>query len=443
MDQFNDTEIMALEIQQDTTKNNKVKYLFDELGGKANDTNFDNSSILDYALKNIIHNGGCIQFGSGVYEFKTPVYVLKRVKSIKLLGVAVGDGNNNGTTLNWSGQGYFLTFVGNLWWCTFESFMIACKNNDAIDFKGVLYHTVLREIYFKDAIRSIRIAGFAYAYLEHVFIHNSNADTIYGICIGCTQGTVKEFLYLNNCTFDGQSKVNADAVKIESGSHIYMSNCDICNWGAGMGCSITKEYANEMLALIYISNCNIIRCKGGLTIYAKASSIGAIFIDCLSLIFEGGSVDEKGIFITSSDKATSQVVVKNYHTRKIRSISPDYVLFASENSLIDTSSFEISQNLAKGKININDKKGNINLSYNSINKAGEHREVLSGNKNVLKIDITSESPYSYLPKLIVTNNLGIPFKYDLENTNGGKLTLKVEFEKNPIGLCILNYFIIN
>ena len=94
-------------IDNKSVKTDGVYDFVRDFGGKPNDETFDNSIKLKEALEFLNSNkGGRLMFGSGIYEFKTPIEI-DALAGVILEGVSSSSLNNLNKTSAYSELSYF------------------------------------------------------------------------------------------------------------------------------------------------------------------------------------------------------------------------------------------------------------------------------------------------------------------------------------------------
>lgn len=433
----NQTEVTIenIEIPLGTTDLMKLKgldgvYIFNEYGGKPNDINYDNSIPLQKLLDITVEKGGIIFFGYGEYEFKTPIKINEKLSGVKIMGVSVGLGDNHGTLLNWTGEGFLFNITKELWWCNFESVRIVCHDNSAFNIEGLMYKSYIKDITIISAIKGVYIGSYAYAFLDNVTFHTENKATEYGIKIGCNSKATCEFIYIQNCSIGGGGISNGNGIEINSGASIYIKQCDICDWINGNAIFVQRKAKSPMLSLLYISDINVIRCDSGISFYAQ-DHIESVFLNNVAIIFRGNSKEEKGLHFNNEPEKVIQITVENFHTRKIGSIAPEYIIFAPQACIQASSSFHVALNLAKGKVKIGNEFSKAIIDYAELDYERRFTFKGDGIETAFTCLITNFSPYTNPPVISVNTNQKVAYSIEIFNTNGGDLGVIVTFKEAP------------
>ena len=407
-------------------------FYLENYGGKTNDKNVDNTTALLSAVNACLQNGGgTIQALSGSYTFKTPVIINQPFSCIKLQGTSIWNGTN-GTVFDWVGSGYFLTLNQGGQYYEIKDLYLDCHNNYGLLLnRGSQTHfkSRLKDLFIGNALRSVDIYDYAYYFLENVIVLTSNPNTERALLIE-SQG-VSEFLYIDKCSFDGNSSCNGNAVIINKGSSIYMNGCDICNWGTGKGLSIETNSSNTIQD-IFIRDLNVIRCDGGIQLKATNSAITQVIIDSPVIIFRGASSTETGIRTVRSNYYVAGLELSKLNFRVMGNVNPKYVVCLDDESA-DNANVEVNSNLTAGTCRIGTcyhkstyVDRNIDIFEKTFNFTG------NGKATAFNCVLSSQSPFGGGPPMILANtSLAIPFSITTGNTLGGNLFATITFSAAP------------
>lgn len=292
-------------------------YRIEDFGGRANDKNFNNSIALEKALDDLVKKGGVLLFSEGEYTFKTPVVIKTRIRGVHFIGV-------NQSSINWAGKATLLTFEKNLWWCKFQNLVINCNNNNFISFQGVLYKSYLTNLTVKGCRNAINIEGCAYSFINNVNIYASKDIKSNLISIGQNNKKSVEFLYLDNCYIIGNNSEKSIGLNVNSGAHVYISNCKIDNFTNGCAVCFNRRPKDRILLMIYLDDITISNCNIGIHFFAE-QFIGIIIIDNPTVIFGGSNESDIGFNLTNKNNKTVELTITNYCTDIRGKLQPDSI----------------------------------------------------------------------------------------------------------------------
>lgn len=209
-----------------------------QLGGKANDVTFDNSTILEKTINNIINTNkfNTIYFPVGNYNFNTPIDLTNvNFESINIIGSGELYSTNRGTVLTYTGNDYFIKF-GNFNRNQIKDITFAGTNtNKCFSFESATASNFYN-INFTNFLNNIWLKGYCgYVYFDNCYF-NCAFDNASGFIINqhytddrnYDQSINSEYIYINKCQFECGFK-NSKAIDIFGGQFIWITNCDICN----------------------------------------------------------------------------------------------------------------------------------------------------------------------------------------------------------------------
>ena len=336
---LNDSPVKS--IQNPNTPQANVVNL-EEFGGVPNDDTVDNTPALTDAISYLLtNNGGTLQFNGGIYEFKTPFTSTAPLSSIKIQGVGMWAGypNATGTLLNFSGSGYFLNLIQGGQYSILKDFSIDCNGADGIKLKeGTMSVNkfTIEKVRINGFRRGIDIQDFAYVYLEKLELlapysfYKINNSVEFGIRIGAGAG-IKEFIYISDTNVDAAASgndhldagVSGTGIEIRDSNNVYITNCDIANWGSGK--ALYLHTVNNSIWGIFIKNLNVVRADGGIEFFEDNDHITQVSIQDLMFVHRGRSKNERGIY---NHKNGNKILLGAYfdkvYFRKLGTTSPTY-----------------------------------------------------------------------------------------------------------------------
>lgn len=335
------------------TTNDNI-YSLSYFGGKSNDSSFDNSPILNRAITELNRKGGgTIVLEVGTYSFRSNIVISENVENVNIQGITVGN-RTQGSNIHWYGNGTMIHFTGEVQNCSFDTFSVMCDSNSFLEFDSLYSSSNINELMIRGCVTAITVNAFENIYVDNLTILTSNSFNDRVVVFGNSDDTKSNGLYFTNCSIDGNSKSSSDALVILSGNNIYLNECDLCNFTTGCGIVISNYRKQNNIC---INGCNLTRCNGGLKINAR-KNITELYIINQTIIFMGNSATEKGIVLSSANKAKIDITISNYHTRKIGSQTPENIITCKASCIADSSTYNISQNLSGGAITLN---GNDNF----------------------------------------------------------------------------------
>lgn len=257
-------------------------------GGKAGDSDFDNSPALIQAVKYATSNKTNIILTGRSYYFYTPI-VIESLYQFSIIGVGNADLIYKGEKGSW-----FLTIdhINNV---TFKDFkVILSSDNYGINLRGnsesSSYKFRLINLDFQNGVIPLKFVRGGYLYIIGCSFFCSEATGSEVTRILFTNNSkskyATEYTYIYSCNFEGMGgnniKVGGNAITYESGQLHYVFNCDICNWCGdeelltGKGVNIQP---NDYVKDIYIIQNSFMRTLLPLYIDSNNGTVHRVFFN--------------------------------------------------------------------------------------------------------------------------------------------------------------------
>lgn len=398
-----------------------------QYGMKPNDPSFDNSELFNSLIEMCNNKGLNIEFNSGVYYFETPINIDYRLKAITIKGQGVPytDVNpyNNGTTLRYTGENWFITLTGNCWKCNIKDLQIE-SNDNGLKISGVFFQSHLENVHFLNCKNAILLKQFAYAHFNNIQINTDNANSEYALQIGEETTDVTEYLFVDGfINEDDNIHSGNNGIVIKKGIHLDFKNMDFVK-----KYNAVKIEPIELIRYIFFDNVDIARCHIGFNINILLAFSNLKISNSMCAFREEADSTDRFIIV---DKANGQLIT-NFITENIGgvalnpSVKPDYMVEFLKSNMILKSSISIDYNPSNlsNKLYLSDSEENILSNY--YQKLSKTSRVFnnSGTKTVT-ITLLTNSPYNVTPWVNIQSNKPVIKSYVINNTNGGNLTATI------------------
>ena len=421
-------DINKINSQLDTIENKQSVYI-EDFGGKGNDESFDNTTAFLRCLQEL-KNGGVLKFKSNVYYFNTPIE-MNLIDSITILGESEFI-NNSGTKLVYNGSGYFMTFSAGTRFLTLNNITFeGNKSNNGLLFDGENqpnFRTKLNNITFKNFVKNLNVRTFAYFELNSITFQPCSNTTNF-LEIGENGTGTREFFYGDKIIIDGYDTCSGDGIVIHSGLSIYFNKLDIANLLTGKAIYFHTS-TSDLIYLVSFKELNVIRCDGGINLFAENNSIEQIEFKDTVIIFRGSSSSEVGLY---ADRSGANVVSGNFEikTRKLGNTKPDYIVYFNDNSNGRRTTVNVINNLSGGKIRTGNSYNRVRLKTDD--DIFNFRKVLTGDGSTTSFSITlsTTSPFNNPPFAILNTSIAIAFGMTITNSLGGDLLINIKFASPP------------
>lgn len=246
-------------IKAEIENNKVVNYI--TFGGISDNISFDNGAKLVEAITYCANNNLSLYIPQGKYYCSTQI----DLSNIELNAISIYGQYNGGTATYQKGTSIIdnrtkkttpLLNFGKLNTVIINNIEIFSEGEGDIGiiFNDEVLNTILDNVVmynYKTSFRVLRHTGYLY-FNNCRFDASTNTTNI--IELGST-GEIQsgidynvEYVYFNNCQIEGRPATNASGIMIYSGTHIYISNTDICNCkNIGINCYLTNgRYINNI-----------------------------------------------------------------------------------------------------------------------------------------------------------------------------------------------------
>ena len=210
---------------------------------------------------------------------------------------------------------------------------------------------------------------------------------------------------------------------------IYFNKLDIANLLTGKAIYFHTT-TSDLIYLVSFKELNVIRCDGGINLFAENNSIEQIEFKDTVIIFRGSSSSEVGLYADRSDK---NVVTGNFEikTRKLGNTKPDYIVYFNDNSNGRRTSVNVINNLSGGKIRTGNTFNRVRLKTDD--DIFNFRKILTGDgtNTSFSITLSNTSPFNNPPFAILNTSIAIAFGMTITNKIGEDLVINIKFASPP------------
>ena len=411
--------------------NNEIK--INSLGAKVNDNTFDNSILIKKAIDKLLSlGGGKIVFNNGLYHCNTSIEYTE-LRGITLEGIF---NTVDGTILQYNGNSTFIDVSTEISQCKFLNLTIQGDENNTNNTLGINFakcnQTLFEYVRFRMFKTLAKLDDFGYTVFNYCqFFCNENCEL--GFKIG---NTYSEFLYFNQCQFDGgyQENTTPILVKLNQGRYVYFNECDFTN---------TRDYAiyiqpqNGNLKEVYFDKCTFSHILKGIKIGSDVSTEynhiqDIFFTNCL---YELDGLTTENVFEMNnlSNSWERQISITDLSLLSFNaSNAPAYIFKCNNNAIPIELDFTVKRtNLTLSQMNFSypwNSYINIKLPEKTLRTYG--RVVINGNGGTeYTVNLASNSPYSYglATAVTVSDNTNKQYNAWVTSTLNGNIVLHVTF----------------
>jgi len=261
---------------------------------------------------------------------------------------------------------------------------------------------------------------------SYIRIENIHMAVAKGVKL--TGNSLMEFIWMRQICIGsrtGFSAYKGNAIEINKGNNIYLTEIDTNDLQAG----IVLENSAANLFNVFVTRFNTVRCVEPIKMNAN-NWITRIKFSEVTI---------------SSDTTTSNAILFNrsgiygFTECTFDNVNIDY-LPAGAYAINDSPSCLSHCSFT----NIRTGGSKIQLGGNNLFTQAEKKQadVFTGNTNITQqISISSSSPFSRIPIVIVNTNQTIPFKVDTFNNQGGNCYIEVTFASQPLSNVVFTYYL--
>ena len=396
-----------------------------DYGAKGNGVTDDTQKFYDAINYLLSNGGGFLYIPKGVYIVSSKISFNSLLRGIKIVGEAPYATTIKNISTDWTFE-----FTKGVQDFEVANLTIDCNQNkgNGISFGSTSIKSYITNVTVSHCTRGIEIQGFAYFYIKNFTLGVNNSAFEYGLKIGGNNAYTQEFLYLKESSLDGFSSNNGTGVQIESGSSVYIENTDICNFGSGYAIDARTRY-NIEIKMLFVTRVNVIRCDKGIQLFADAANLTQVSIVGLTSILRGESVTEKSILTNRTGAfVVTGVQIDNLHLRKLGSVIADAAIDFLQ---VSNCELNVSSNFANAKYNLGGVYSQVKLKSNDFRQAKDFSFTGDGTTTSFVCSITTNSPFSNTPAVMVNTDKAIAFGRSISNTLNGELKTTVTFATAP------------
>ncbi len=416
-----------------------------QIGVKADDNSFNNNSTI---LNTILNK-------ETKYKFYLPEGTYKITSTINLTRVCdnfilYGDGHKSdieqktGTIINYTGSSYALEFEQRCWRSQIHDIDILADNGSGIHFKGNISGSNFNNMFIKIKTIGIKIERSGYSYWHRIDISDNTNSTNFKAIECIFETSAIEYLYFTECTFSSYYGTytinNSFGIYSNHLNHLYIQDCDFV--GFDYGFYLASEHNSKE---IYITKTNF-SCKiCNIYLNSKSNSIGGVYI--LGNSF-GIRASNGRVLKTEREGSTYTrgLIFDNNHIADLSGNTTEELIEITESSL-QMSSCIINNNGYNANnvpfILLPSTARQYNPLSHSYIKPVNLRLTNDGTHTEYTYTMTTDSPVSTTPGVLVTDTKGLVDSYSVSNTQKGSLSVTIIFKEawngnNYVSVHVLN-----
>lgn len=323
-------DLISIQIKNGLYANLIIKDSFNlaQLGGKANDNTFDNSSYIKKGIEILsVNNGGKFIIPTGKWYCKTTIVVNSPVYGASIVGESRGVDGEKGSTIIFTGSGMFLTFNEKTNHFTLKDFSVELSDTAYfIQFNYTFHKGIMKNIHVSGGLGCIDLNTGTYPLFDNIGYTTGVANAEYGIRIGAG-GTVRttEFVYIERCSFDFQRIGKGSGIEVlNMNGGLWVRHCDICNT-KGSAIKIHNKRGSTIAYFNFDDN-NISGAKIGFDLYGETGSLAGVYISNQRIACNFEDKAERFISTNAGSGLTVDVKTNGMYLRsRTGGTNPQYV----------------------------------------------------------------------------------------------------------------------